>query len=123
MFSQLVVTEAGRNDHGREVWKLVEPLTFALELNGCGGLRVNVPSGFETDFASIPRPFWRLFPPTGEYTRACVVHDHLCEHPAVPRFVADAILRAAMQELGVATWKRVMIYYAVRLYAVLWRLK
>lgn len=41
------------------------------------GERIVVPSGFLTDFASIPRGLWNIFPPTGEYGRAAVIHDYL----------------------------------------------
>lgn len=36
-----------------------------------------VPIGFVTDFASIPRFLWSIYPPTGRYQRAAVLHDWL----------------------------------------------
>ena len=36
---------------------------------------VTVPTGFVTDFASIPRIFWSALRPDGEYAYAAVVHD------------------------------------------------
>lgn len=38
---------------------------------------IRVPAGFVTDFASIPRAFWVVLPPTGKYGKAAVVHDYL----------------------------------------------
>lgn len=37
-----------------------------------------VPSGFVTDFASVPRSLTWLIPTMGTYTRAAIVHDFLC---------------------------------------------
>lgn len=33
------------------------------------GRIIEVPAGFETDFASVPRLFWRVVPPWGRYSR------------------------------------------------------
>jgi hypothetical protein len=38
---------------------------------------ITVPAGFVTDFASVPKLFWNLLPPTGRYGKAAVVHDVL----------------------------------------------
>jgi len=79
-------------------------------------LAVIVPEEFETDFASTPRILWPIFPPTGKYTAAAVVHDYLYRRGAVQRVVADAVFLAAMKELGVARWRRGIMYAAVRLF-------
>ena len=39
---------------------------------------VDVPEGFVTDLASIPRLFWPLLPANGWYELAAVFHDRLC---------------------------------------------
>lgn len=36
-----------------------------------------VPKGFITDLVSIPRIFWGIWPPFGEYLAASIVHDYL----------------------------------------------
>jgi hypothetical protein len=36
---------------------------------------VVAPAGFRTDFASIPRGLWNLFPKRGKHDRAAVLHD------------------------------------------------
>lgn len=38
---------------------------------------VNVPEGFVTDLASVPRAFWEIMRPEGRYAYAAVVHDYL----------------------------------------------
>jgi len=73
-----------------------------------------VPEGFLTDLASVPRPFWVLIPPDGEYTAAAVVHDLLYSIQDRKRSEADAIFLWAMRDLGVPTWKRLIMYRAVR---------
>src|SRR5262249_35478592 len=37
-----------------------------------------VPAGERTDFASVPRPFVWFIPRYGRYTKAAILHDHLC---------------------------------------------
>ena len=118
-FTQLDITKIYGDDHGRQLWKLRSPLTFELELNGVGGISITVPSGYVTDFASVPRFLWPLFPPTGQWCEASVIHDYLCQLPMTSRFLADAIFREAMFQLEVPTWRRVAMYYAVRIYASL----
>lgn len=39
--------------------------------------RFEVPRGFVTDLASVPRLFWMALPPCGNYTPAAVVHDYI----------------------------------------------
>lgn len=42
------------------------------------GKVITIPKGMETDFATIPRLFWVLFPPhLKKYRQAAVVHDYL----------------------------------------------
>ena len=53
---------------------LLEPLVYVDE----DGRVYEAPAGAVTNFASVPRPFWSLFPRTGKHTRGAVVHDHLC---------------------------------------------
>src|SRR5262245_22776830 len=55
-----------------------------------------VPDGFVTDFASIPRAFWTIYPRTGRYQWAAVVHDYLYWEQTLSREEADHILLEAM---------------------------
>lgn len=59
------------------VWRLERPLRYEVGSLGSGRL-VEVPAGFVTDGASVPRAFWALLPVWGRYSRAAVVHDYLC---------------------------------------------
>ena len=104
---------------GRQFFRLAEP--YFLDLNGAIRLTLTVPAGFETDFASVPRLLWPLFPPTGPWLEASIVHD-FCYSGQVPfsRFLADALFRELMKLYGVPLWRRVLMYYAVRLFGWLW---
>jgi hypothetical protein len=77
-----------------------------------------VNAGFITDFASIPRFFWRLLPPVGRYGKAAVIHDYLYRTPTerVTRAEADAVFRDAMRGLGVNVVTRTVMWAAVRLF-------
>jgi hypothetical protein len=77
---------------------------------------ITVPVGFETDLASIPRILWWLLPPHGTYGKAGVMHDYLYRKGLRTRKEADDLFYEAMGVLGVANWKRGIMYYAVRLF-------
>lgn len=106
-------------------WRLAAPFAFHRpELTiTIPAVEVAVPAGFETDFASVPRFFWRLFPPAGSgvgaaYGRAAVIHDYLYRTPGacVSRRAADRIFREAMEAEGVAGWRRWTLWLAVRVF-------
>ncbi len=99
---------ATRSSDGRnEV--LIEPLHYQTEK----GEIITVPVGADTDGASVPRIFWRLFPPTGDYWMAAVLHDHLYRTNMFVKSKCDRIFLEAMKSLGVGRVKRETIYMAV----------
>jgi Protein of unknown function (DUF1353) len=75
---------------------------------------VTVPSGFVTDFASIPQVFWSVLRPDGEYAYAAVVHDYLYWTQTRPRDEADQIFKIAMEDFEITAPKVKAIYGAVR---------
>lgn len=75
---------------------------------------VAVPPGFVTDFASIPRIFWSILPPDGDYTYPAIIHDYLYWEQPVSRSDADTILKYAMEDFKVSTPKIAAIYSGVR---------
>jgi Protein of unknown function (DUF1353) len=75
---------------------------------------VNVPVGFVTDFASIPRIFWSLLPPDGKYTHPAIVHDYNYWTQTRPREDADQILKIMMEDFSVGAATTTAIYSAVR---------
>lgn len=87
---------------------------------------IKIPSGFVTDFASVPRIFWSIIPPDGKYSQAAVLHDYLysrmgeVEHgdytQVYTRKECDKIFLEAMKVLGVGWLKRRVMYRAVRIW-------
>lgn len=75
---------------------------------------VEVPVGFVTDFASVPRAFWSFLRPDGDYAYAAVIHDYLYWTQARPREAADQVLRMAMQDFGIERAVIETIFRAVR---------
>lgn len=73
-----------------------------------------IPSGFVTDFASVPRVLWAIFPPFGPYTKAAVLHDWLYQLGKATRAEADRAFLDAMAELDVPRIARMAMYYGVR---------
>ncbi len=75
---------------------------------------VEVPQGFVTDLASIPRFFWQGLRPEGRYAYAAVVHDYLYWEQSRSREEADQILKIAMEDSKVDPKLIKTIYAAVR---------
>ena len=44
-------------------WRVVSDCHYETD----GGAKITIPAGFITDFASVPRILWPLFPPFGKY--------------------------------------------------------
>ena len=91
------------------------------------GTYVDVPDGFRTDGASVPRPFWNLVAPWGDHGQAAVLHDFLCEYrtiirdgkpTSISRKECDEIFLEAMRVLKVEEVKAKAMYAAVRAYAI-----
>ncbi len=98
------------------LWELAEPFEYHIGEYPSEQI-VRCPSGFKHDFASIPRLFWAILPPTGLYGKAAVIHDWLYRNQWFTegnRKQADQIFLEAMVVLGVPKWKRVVIYNSVR---------
>jgi len=120
---RLVTTSAGK----RFRWKLTEPFGFVHSRG-----RIDVPEGFETDFASVPRIFWSILPLTdAQYDQASVIHDYAVRNrrilglrlvdchrifyeamrcAGVPRFRANVMFRA----VWCFNWIAISIRNAVR---------
>lgn len=94
-------------------WLVIAPLVWD------DGRRVTVPAMFETDLASIPRPFRNLFSVNGRHRRAAVLHDWLYAGQCLSRADADRLFLDAMEADGVGWAQRWSMYCAVR--AAGWR--
>jgi hypothetical protein len=76
---------------------------------------VTVPVGFVTDFASIPKAFWMILRPDGNYTHPAIVHDFLYWTQTTTRETADEIFRILMEDFRISSFEAVPIYNAVKL--------
>jgi hypothetical protein len=109
----LVVEEI---DEAAGLWALRAPLSYASDL--LGGV-VTVPTGFRTDFASVPRALGIYDLEGGKCNKAAVVHDWLYSvgsagQMAIDRATADAVLREAILASGYSAFTASVFYSAVR---------
>lgn len=83
---------------------------------------VDIPAGYLTDGASVPRLLWSLVPPWGAYGQAAVVHDYLCENlqlssgQPITRREADRTFLEALRVLGVRWYLVGILYLGVSAY-------
>jgi hypothetical protein len=92
-------------------WRLDHSIMY---VSGRGGIRV--PHGFVTDFASVPKLLWFIFPPTDpRYAEAAVLHDRLYEHHIMSRKDADGVLFEAARATGCTLWRAWCLWLGVRL--------
>lgn len=123
--------------NGPTTWALTMPLVWT----GTKGDTFVVPTGFVTDFATVPRFLHWEVSPYGAYTRAAVLHDWLLvslaewwdryrnggpedrgdSDMALPQNLppatsrdCDGIFRRVMEDLGVPWAKRWTMWTAVR---------
>lgn len=100
--------------------RLLEPMRYVVwEVGNWRSFTFTVPAGFETDLASIPRPFWAIpgFSPFDRIARPAVLHDYLYTFGAIAGYTradADDILAAAMLADGEGWFVRHVVWAAVR---------
>ena len=104
-----VVVRRVDDDH----WSVVHPLVYRGKWD-----RFEVPAGFLTDFATVPRLVVWLVPRVGRYTAAAILHDWLCTEGirsgVVTSRQADGIFRRVMREHGVPLLRRWLMWCGVR---------
>ena len=102
---------------------LLEPLFYRLAGCYAGGwwfMEFAIPAGYRTDFATVPWILRLIYPRRGPWNRSAILHDYLCEQTNIDRFLADAIFRIAMaEERRIPLWRRVSMYYGVRVWWVI----
>jgi hypothetical protein len=102
--------------YSKDRFELVEPYSVTMPIfksELVEEITVEVPKGYKTNGANVPRIFWSIFPPNNpEYLSAVVVHDYLCELKLYA--LADEALKQIMTNLSVAKWKIYCFYYACR---------
>lgn len=98
-----------RFDQSNKRWVLTKPIAYTTD----DGWTVEVPAGYSTDLDSVPRIPIAYAWLKGRATKAAVIHDWLYYNKH-NRKQADRIFLEAMKDEGVASWRRVPIYLAVR---------
>lgn len=108
--TQLVARLINHRNGGR--WLLEMPLVFESVIAGT----IIVPSGFETDFASVPRIIFAYLLTGNTAHAAAVVHDYLYQMRDWPitRKGADDVMLEAMVATGIPWWRRQLIYAGVK---------
>lgn len=107
------------------LWGIQEPLRFDIGELGSDKFVV-VPAHYVTDFNSIPRGLWNIFPPT-QYGKSSIVHDYLCDGGEItwqtvsitvhvkPDFgEIDAIYKESLKIEGCSWFKRNAMWMGVR---------
>ena len=108
-------------------FKLFLPFTYHWKRYN---IDIQVPKGFISDFASIPRPLRFFIPKLGLYNKAAVLHDYAYQNHRIgngtwfriDRKSADLLFLDAMTDLKVKKWKRKTMWFFVRVFGWLsWR--
>lgn len=88
---------------GKRRWRLLEPWR-------------DIPAGFESDGASVPRFFWWFMDPATEAFEAAIIHDHALR---AKKPYAHQLFYNALIEYQVPKWRALIAFVAVRLWSVL----
>jgi hypothetical protein len=95
-------------------WTLLEEFEYYMDDDPTKDI-IKIDAGFITDFASVPRIFWNIYPPYDpHYGKAAVIHDGLYAAKIFKRSKSDKILKEAMKVLGASWITRHIIWLAVR---------
>lgn len=57
-------------------YKLEKKISFLLS----NGEVIHIPKGFKYDLSSVPRIFWAILPPAGDFDAAALIHDWLYQN-------------------------------------------
>jgi hypothetical protein len=96
-------------------WTISEEFEYYIGDNPTKDI-IKIDVGFITDFASVPKIFWNIYPPySPDYGKAAVIHDGLYAAKIFNRKKADSIFKDAMKVLGASWLTRHIIWVAVRL--------
>ena len=102
-----------------KLWVLKRAFLF-YHLDKTGKIvSVVVPVDFTTDFLSVPKILHLVLPPIGLYNKAAILHDYLYSKQCqirVSRLDADRFFLQALEILKTPKFRRLAMYYAVRLF-------
>jgi hypothetical protein len=99
------------------IYFLLQPISWTPNATQQAAMNsVHVPTGFVTDFASIPQIFWSALKPDGIYAYAAVLHDYLYWHQQTSKEEADRVFDSCMEDFGVGSVTRGAMYEAVNIF-------
>jgi hypothetical protein len=99
--------------NGSRIFKLTSRFRYFSTIG-----EIDVRAGTKTDGASIPRIFWAILSPFGDYFSSAVIHDFLYQgkYHQFTRLQSDQIFLEAMKYTGVPWYRRIVIYRHVRIF-------
>lgn len=102
---------------GKGQWELTAPFEYHSDI---GGL-IEIPIGFVSDGASIPKFLHSVIgsPWGGRYPEAAVVHDFCYFSKILTRQSADQVFLEAMKNLNVPKIRRTLMFLAVRIFGII----
>ncbi|MBE0438296.1 MAG: DUF1353 domain-containing protein [Gammaproteobacteria bacterium] len=96
--------------------ELVEDFVVLLKVNAWEHYIV-VPKGYVSDWSSIPRAVWWIYPPNfSEARHGSIVHDYIYSHlyRKFSKDFADKALKACMSMDGASRFAQTVFYNAVK---------
>jgi hypothetical protein len=103
----------------RRIAAVAQPFGFVARISRKERIAVITPTGYVTDFASIPRAVHFLISPFGKHAEAAVIHDWLYtmgeRGDRKGRLRADRAFVKALRLLEVDWFKRQIMFWAVRM--------
>ena len=100
-----------------QIWVLDSPLIYQSDI--FGGFKVEVPAGFETDFANVPRVPIAYMSFGDKAHREAVLHDYLYRSDSVPEVsfeTANSVFLEAMKCRGKNWYIRYPMYLGVKFF-------
>lgn len=101
-------------DIEKGLWVVGHSFTISFSVGGGFFEDWEIPEGYETDLASIPRLVWFLIAPHEIGVNEAILHDDLYRKNYRDRKFCDDVWLAAMKRRGVKAWKRETAYRFVR---------
>lgn len=93
-------------------WRVASPIHYTTD----AGILIEVPVGFITDFASVPRIVRPWISEWGKHGIGSIIHDYLYTSKEMSRYDADTVFREIMNKHEVSYVKINLIYLAIRLF-------
>ncbi len=114
--NQLQVTYISPNGF-KPKWQILSPFIINMLFDrGFTDHEIVIPTGFVTDFGSVPRLPLAYLLSGGIADKSCTLHDYLYSEKKFSRAICDEILLNALETEKVGWFKRHAMYRAVRIF-------